>query len=533
MSKTNDQLQTELEQAQATIQQLKQLLGETPQDIKLTDISTPDDFNAIDYKFIVETSPDFILVVDTNNHIRYVNALAGDLTYEQVIGAHAVDFADPEYREIASASFNKVINGAEHSEYETIAPGPTGEIHWYRTRVSALKQAGQIVGAILVATDITERKQAEEALRQSEALYRSIIDNLPDTVVALVDQDLRYQMVGGPDLELLGYSREETVGQTIIEMLGDEVGSTIEPLYKQVLAGERLEMEVPFADQVYQGIWVPIRNNTGEIISALTSNINITQRKRAEEALAQHATELQNALAEREMLISELETKNAELERFAYAVSHDLKSPLITIGGYLGYLEEDARNGNMERLEKDIAHINKATDQMQTLLDEVLELSRIGRVVNLPEAVHFKEIVQDALDLVQHRLDDTALQIEVAEKLPIVQVDRVRLIEVVQNLIDNAAKFTRDQPNPQIEIGYNEHSNEQIFYVRDNGIGIDKRYHEKVFGLFEKLDPNSIGTGIGLALVKRIIEFHQGRVWVESNTENTGVTFYFTLPENG
>ena len=111
------------------------------------------------------------------------------------------------------------------------------------------------------------------------------------------------------------------------------------------------------------------------------------------------------------------------------------------------------------------------------------------------------------------------------------QVDRVRLIEVVQNLVDNAAKFTRDQPNPQIEIGYNEHSNEQIFYVRDNGIGIDKRYHEKVFGLFEKLDPNSVGTGVGLALVKRIIEFHQGRVWVESNNQNTGVTFYFTLPK--
>ena len=114
--------------------------------------------------------------------------------------------------------------------------------------------------------------------------------------------------------------------------------------------------------------------------------------------------------------------------------------------------------------------------------------------------------------------------------MPIVQVDRVRLIEVVQNLVDNAIKFTLDQPNPYIEIGYTEQPDEQIFYVRDNGIGIDDRYHEKVFVLFEKLDPNSIGTGVGLALVKRIIEFHQGRVWVESD-EETGTTFYFALPK--
>ena len=660
MSKTIDQLKAELAQSQAKIKQLEQLLGETPQDIKLTDISTPDDFDSIDYRFIVETSPDFILVVDTNNHIRYVNALAGDLTYEQIIGAPAIDFAPPEFRELASASFNKVMAGAEYSEYETVGPGPAGEIHWYRTRVSALKQAGQVIGAVLTATDITDRKQAEETLRYNEVLYRSIIDHLPDTVVAVLGQDLRYQLLGGADLKILEFNEVEVTGQTLPEVLGDEIGTPIEAAHKRALAGERFETEVPFADQIYQGTWVPLRNEAGEVIrslafninitqrkqvelerdqaeealrqneelyrsiinnlpdsvvvmidqdlryrvvggtdlevlglkeedlvgrtmvealgqeagapleilykralagerfetevlfadqiyqgvwgpllndngeitgaltsninitkrkqaeetlrqneelyfsiidnlpdsvvsivdqdfryrmvggrdvdmlgyipaemknrtlrevfgdeaglqfeaifkqvlngqrldmeipfedqvyqaiwvpllndndevmSVLTSNINITKRKQAEEAVTQHAEELQNALTERdqvarerEILIGELETKNAELERFTYTVSHDLKSPLITIGGYLGYLEEDARNGNMERLEKDIAHINKATGQMQTLLDEVLELSRIGRVVNPSEAVHFKEIVDDVVALVQHQL---------------------------------------------------------------------------------------------------------------------------------
>jgi signal transduction histidine kinase len=226
----------------------------------------------------------------------------------------------------------------------------------------------------------------------------------------------------------------------------------------------------------------------------------------------------------------ELEEKNAELTQFAYTVSHDLKSPLVTINGYLGYLEQDAASGNIERLKKDTQRIQEATNKMHTLLTELLELSRIGRMMNMSVDVSFEDLVKDALDLVHGQIQSQSVAIHIQLNLPIVHGDRQRLTEVLQNLLDNAAKYMGDQPDPLIEIGqHGEEDGNLIFFVRDNGIGIASQYHERIFGLFNKLDAESEGTGIGLALVKRIVEFHGGRIWVESDF-GQGSTFYFTLP---
>lgn len=239
---------------------------------------------------------------------------------------------------------------------------------------------------------------------------------------------------------------------------------------------------------------------------------------------------LQHELTQRQNLIQELEGQNAELERFTYTVSHDLKSPLITIGGFLGYLEQDALAGNQARMKSDILHIRGAANKMGRLLDELLELSRIGRLMNAPQQVSLADIVQEALALVHGRLQSAAIIVKVAPNLPIIYGDRVRLVEVLQNLLDNAAKFMGDQPQPCITIGLRPQEGETVFFVQDNGIGIAPQYHEKIFGLFDKLDPRMDGTGIGLALVKRIIEVHDGRIWVESAGLGQGSTFCFTLP---
>ncbi|MBK9926194.1 MAG: GHKL domain-containing protein [Anaerolineales bacterium] len=228
--------------------------------------------------------------------------------------------------------------------------------------------------------------------------------------------------------------------------------------------------------------------------------------------------------------IKELESKNAELERFTYTVSHDLKSPLITIGGFIGLLEEDMRSGNTAKFHKDLERISDAKDKMHRLLNELLELSRIGRLVNKSTDTPFAKIIDDALILTRGRIMASNVQVTVDKDLPTVTGDSPRLVEVMQNLIDNAAKFTIDQPNPQIHIGMRDYKGETVFYIKDNGIGIDPAYHEKVFGLFDKLNPKSEGTGVGLALVKRIIEVHGGRIWVESDGIEQGSTFYFTLP---
>ncbi|HLO17281.1 MAG TPA: ATP-binding protein, partial [Anaerolineales bacterium] len=243
-------------------------------------------------------------------------------------------------------------------------------------------------------------------------------------------------------------------------------------------------------------------------------------------------SDLQAELSVRKKLISELENKNAELERFTYTVSHDLKSPLFTIRGFLGYLEQDALSNNQARLKDDMQRITDATDKMQRLLNELLELSRIGRLKNESTLFPFEELAREALELVHGRLMERGITVQVNPNLPKVYGDRPRLAEVLQNLLDNAAKFMGDQEQPCIEIGQDGEDAEggkPIFYVRDNGVGIAPEHHERVFGLFNKLDPRTDGTGVGLALVKRIIEIHGGRIWVQSEA-GQGSTFFFTLP---
>ena len=241
---------------------------------------------------------------------------------------------------------------------------------------------------------------------------------------------------------------------------------------------------------------------------------------------------LQEELIHRKQLNSELESKNAELERFTYTVSHDLKSPLFTIRGFLGYLEKDALSGNQERLRTDVQRITDATDKMQRLLNELLELSRIGRLKNESTNVPFEELARETVELVQGRIMERGITVRIEENLPVVFGDRQRLLEVLQNLVDNAAKFAGNQKEPYIEIGQrgeDAESSMPVLYVRDNGMGISPEHHERIFGLFNKLDVKSDGTGIGLALVKRIVEVHGGRIWVESEVAR-GSTFLFTLP---
>jgi signal transduction histidine kinase len=234
--------------------------------------------------------------------------------------------------------------------------------------------------------------------------------------------------------------------------------------------------------------------------------------------------------AEREMFIKELESKNAELERFTYTVSHDLKSPLITISGYLGFLENDAMLEEKDKFKNDVNRIREATEKMQALLNDLLELSRVGRLMNPPEEIGFGQIVQEAMSIVDISLRQKNIKVIVQKDMPKVYVDRPRLVEVMQNLLDNAAKFMGNQPEPCIEIGINTQNDTRVFFVKDNGIGIDIAHHERVFGLFNKLDTQSEGTGIGLALVKRTIEVHGGTIWIDSRA-GKGTTFYFTLPE--
>ncbi len=168
---------------------------------------------------------------------------------------------------------------------------------------------------------------------------------------------------------------------------------------------------------------------------------------------------------------------------------------------------------------------------MQALLNDLLELSRVGRIINTPTDIPFRQIVDETIDLLIGSIDAHNVKLQIQENLPIIHGDHTRLIEITQNLISNAVKFMGHQPNPSIEIGTAgfDKDGKPILFIRDNGIGIEPGYHERIFGLFNRLNPEIEGTGIGLTLVKRIIEVHGGRIWIESQP-GKGATFFFTLP---
>ncbi len=241
-------------------------------------------------------------------------------------------------------------------------------------------------------------------------------------------------------------------------------------------------------------------------------------------------TEQQRTEKANRRLIAELEAKNAETERFNYTVSHDLKSPLVTILGFLGLLKEDALAGDRERMERDIEQIDLAAKRMAQLLEELLALAQAGRSLNEPQEVDLVEVAGQAVDQLTGEIEAWDAEVVIASDLPIIRGEPTRLLQLFQNLIQNAVRFAGDGQRPRVEVDWRQDAGEIVLFVRDHGIGIDPRYHEKIFLLFERLDPETEGTGVGLALVKRIVELHGGRIWVESAGISLGSTFCFTLP---
>lgn len=448
------------------------------------------------------------------------------------------------------------------------------EVQFFEARVTAATSES----AIIMVRDISQRRWAEterekligeleaknaesETLRESVAIIAETLDE-NKAVTLILDQlekvipydSASVQLTRDGDLEIVSIRGLEPIQEHLSLIFPVNEKEPIYPLIKGIEPYLLIEDVLDSFPKFYEGYegklhediqsWlvVPLKVK-GKIIGVITLDGHSKRkfnRKHAELALiyagqvavalenARLFSDLQNELSVRKLLIEELENKNAELERFTYTVSHDLKSPVITIRGFLGFLESDALSGNMTRLRGDIKRISDATDKMQRLLNELLDLSRVGRQVNQPIAVSFNEIVNEALELVQGRIQENQVRVQVQENMETVFVDRQRIVEAVQNLIDNAAKFVGE--NPLIEIGQQGKEEEMpLFFIRDNGVGIPAAHFERIFGLFNKLDAVSDGTGVGLALVKRIVEIHKGRIWVESKTD-VGSTFFFTLP---
>ncbi|MFA6133485.1 MAG: ATP-binding protein [Phycisphaerae bacterium] len=361
--------------------------------------------------------------------------------------------------------------------------------------------------------------EAAVALRASESQYRRLFETAQDGILILDAQTGKVMDVNPFLTKMLGFGREHFIGKTTSELglLKDTLANQANFAELQQKGYIRYE-NLPLKTADHRQIDVEFISNVYRVDhhQVIQCNVrDITERKQAEKTLKGKTEELAR--------------KNEELARFIYTVSHDLKSPLVTISTFLGYLENDAARQDAKRMGKDVGYIRNAADKMSRLLDELLELSRVGLKMNPSVDVSLQTVAAEALALVAGRVAARGVQVQVTQEPVLLHGDRQRLVEVFQNLLDNAVKFMGDQPAPRIEIGTEQVGEETVLLVRDNGGGIDPRHQGRLFGLFEKLDPHSEGTGLGLSMVRRVVEVHGGRVWVESAGAGMGTTFRFTL----
>ncbi len=430
------------------------------------------------------------------------------------------EWIHPEDRDSFEKTFRRAAAGdAVSIEYRIRSP-QRPQPRWILERLTpVIDSSGAVTRIDAAAMDVTARMEAELARKAGEERFRKLIEKGTD-VIALADAEGRIVFISPSVADFIGYNHEEMSGLPVLQcILPEDVQahqSEIQSVFRTPGAYANLELRVRHKDGSIRIAECRFRNLTNiEGVGGIVVNSrDITERRQAEQ--------------DKGRLIDELEARNAELERFAYTVSHDLKSPLITIRGYLGFIEEAAEKGDMEQCRADLTRLRHASGKMERMLGELLELSRVGLVAHPKEKVSFSKLAREAAALLKGELDASNARLEIDAAMPDVFVDPGRIVQVLQNLIENAVKFSESKP--VIKIGVGDDDVTPVFFVKDNGIGIEPQYHSRIFELFEKLDPQSEGTGIGLSLVRRIIEMHGGKIWVESNEEAEGSTFCFTLP---
>ena len=253
----------------------------------------------------------------------------------------------------------------------------------------------------------------------------------------------------------------------------------------------------------------------------------VRERKRTEKALIENEEKL-------EVTLAELAHKNTELESFVYTVSHDLKTPIVTIEGFIGALREDFGDLIDKNAEKYLNYMSDASRNMELLINDLLYLSRIGRLPERKIEFSFDDLMKKVLKTIQPFIDESGVTLKIEKDLPLIYGEMKRLSQVMENLLSNAVKYIgKENPAPQIDVGAIEQDGQKVFFVKDNGIGIEKHYYQKIFEIFQRLPSGKKlgkGTGVGLTIVKRIVEHHGGKIWLESEL-GKGTTFFFTLKD--
>lgn len=420
---------------------------------------------------------------------------------------------------------NCMENRVAHN-MENIFTFPDGSLGAFELRIAPVPD-----GIFILSMDITERKRTQAALFESERRYRQIVESAHEGILQ-VDENGIITFANAKLAEMLGYSVDELIGISPLTFVDPADHVHVPERLERRRQGISERLEVMFLRKDGSRIWVlanasPVFDAEGRYAGALSMLTDITDRRSTELALEEHRLHLEREVQARTMA---LEAANKELEAFSYSVSHDLRAPLRAINGFARIVAEDFGPQLPADAQDYLRDIQAATQQMGRLVDDLLAFARLSRQPLTKQTLTTKTIVQHCLNTIRSDVGAQSAEVLIDE-LPSCQADPALLKQVWLNLLSNALKYSAKRPNPQIHIGCEQKENELIFWIRDNGVGFDMRYAQKLFGVFQRLHraEEYEGTGVGLAIVERIVHRHGGRIWAEAEL-NRGATFYFSLP---
>ena len=479
------------------------------------------------YRTIVETATEGIWICDTDARTIFVNKRMAEMlgySEEEMMGKTAYAFMDQGSRELAKFNLDRRIHG-DRDMYEQKYIRKDGSTLWaIASAAPMLDKGGKVIASLGMIMDITERKKAEIALGESERRYRDLFSNMAEEVhFWKLDRDeggriktWRLVDVNPPALKTWGrLNVEEIRGKTTDEIFGPGSTEHFMPVVQKIMTeGTPYSYEdyFPNLNKYFRFTSVPL----GEYF--ITTGADITDIKQNEKSIGRYAEELASS--------------NQELEAFSYSVSHDLRAPLRSMSGFSRMLLEDYGKKLDAQGRDYLDRIESSSQLMNQLVDDMLRLSRIGRAEMKFEAVNLSDLVQsiaEELRSTQPKRDsEFIIQSDV-----IAEGDKALLKILLHNLLENAWKYTAKVERAMIEFCAIETNGKIVYSIKDNGAGFDMTYRDKLFKAFQRLHSSADypGTGIGLAIVQRIVNCHGGRTWAEAKV-GAGATFYFTLQRN-
>jgi PAS domain S-box-containing protein len=496
------------------------------------------------YRLMVENVRDYaIFMLDTTGHIVTWNEGAKRIkgySASEIIGKHFSSFyTAPDLETKKPERELKIAIATGKYEEEGWRVRKDGSVFWASVVITALfNQQNKHIGFSKVTRDLTDRKKNEEVLRQSEERYRSLVEQVTDYEICMLDEKGKIISWNEGAKKLKGYTSEEIIGKYFSIFYPEEDILNGKPAHELAVA----RREGKYEEEGWRLRKDGSRFWANVIITAVYSADNLllgyskvtrdlTERKEAERALRDSYERYRKLADELKITNEELSDANKELEQFTSIVSHDLQEPIRTIKSFLQLMEIKINEGQFSDLNTYIAKSIKASTRMRELILNLLHYSQLGKVEVVKEKINVKEVMNEVVQNLKSSIERSNAKIDIETDVQTVEGDRVQLIQLIQNLLGNALKFT-NADKPEIKVKNFRENGHVKFAISDNGIGIAENDLNKVFEIFRRLNTKREypGTGIGLAICKKIVDRHGGKIWPESRP-GKGTTFYFTLNE--